>query len=512
MPDVTFDLPDPALAEYTWIISDEHTPVAAAPLTGQLFARPGNDAIPRSVRVNGFSYTRHGAGLGPGETPFSNAPVPDSIARMRSWRVEWQPEVDKVVAALEDFDPTLVQPGKWRDTLDFHAAEYWRVFGPVHRDAVGPAHAVGRHFRELYAQRFGEDRAADAVALLQGMPNASLERAALLWDASRVLRAHPELMTAVAKGEVPAGDEPAAHEFRDRLTDVQQRFGATGEGFVEDQPTWAEDPAIPLAAIRAYAGQPDGQGPLDWAARQRARREALEAELRALAPTDDEAAELLRLLPIAQELMPNLEDHNYYTDQRLSAASRQRWLAVGRLLLARGLVDDESDVFYFERDELVATLEGKAAVSKETLAARRAQVALWRSVAPPPVLGKPLEPAELPAGVIAHASEVRVVRGAGVSPGSYRGRARVIDAIAEAATLQPGDILVTRATTPAWTPFFGVASALVINVGGMLSHAAVVAREFGLPAVVGTINGTALIPDGATITVDGSSGIVLVEA
>ena len=118
----------------------------------------------------------------------------------------------------------------------------------------------------------------------------------------------------------------------------------------------------------------------------------------------------------------------------------------------------------------------------------------------------------LAVSLIAHASEVRVVKGAGVSPGSYRGRARVIDAIAEAATLQPGDILVTRATTPAWTPFFGVVSALVINVGGMLSHAAIVAREFGLPAVVGTINGTALIPDGATITVDGATGIVLVES
>jgi pyruvate,water dikinase len=88
----------------------------------------------------------------------------------------------------------------------------------------------------------------------------------------------------------------------------------------------------------------------------------------------------------------------------------------------------------------------------------------------------------------------------------------VIDAISEAAGLVPGDILVTRATTPAWTPFFGVVSGLVINVGGMLSHAAIVAREFGIPAVVGTINGTALIPDGATITVDGTSGIVLVES
>ena len=105
------------------------------------------------------------------------------------------------------------------------------------------------------------------MALLQGMPNASLERAGLLWDASRVLRAHPELMDAVAKGEVPSGS-PAAEEFAAKLGELQQRFGSTGEGFVEDQPTWGEDASVPLAAIRAYASQPDGRGPLDSARTQ----------------------------------------------------------------------------------------------------------------------------------------------------------------------------------------------------------------------------------------------------
>jgi len=511
MPDVSFELPDPALAEYTWIISDEHTPVAAPPLTGTLFSRPSNDPIPRTVRINGFSYSRHGAGLGVGESPFANAPLPQSVAEMRSWRAEWQPEADKVVEMLARFDPTTVPSGTWREVLDSHQAEYWRVFGPVHRFAVGPAHAIGRHFQTLYTQRFGEDRVADAVALLQGMPNASLERAGLLWDASRVLRAHPELMDAVAKDEMPSGS-PAAEEFAAKLGELQQRFGSTGEGFVEDQPTWGEDASVPLAAIRAYASQADGCGPLDSARAQSERRGVLQAELRGLAPADEACAELLRILPIAQELMPNLEDHNYYTDQRLNAASRQRWLAIGRLLQSRGIIDAPDDVFYFDRDEVIHALEGRIAPSMTVLRERRAEVALWRSVAPPPVLGKPLEAATVPAALIAHAGEVRVVKGAGVSPGSYRGRARVIDAIGEAATLQPGDILVTRATTPAWTPFFGVVSALVINVGGMLSHAAIVAREFGLPAVVGTINGTALIPDGATITVDGATGIVLVES
>jgi pyruvate,water dikinase len=106
---------------------------------------------------------------------------------------------------------------------------------------------------------------------------------------------------------------------------------------------------------------------------------------------------------------------------------------------------------------------------------------------------------------------MRVLRGVAASPGSFRGRARLIETLEEAATLVEGDVLIVRTTTPPWTPFFALISALVTNSGGMLSHASVVAREFGIPAVVGTTNATARIPDGATVTVDGSRGIVVVE-
>jgi pyruvate,water dikinase len=93
-----------------------------------------------------------------------------------------------------------------------------------------------------------------------------------------------------------------------------------------------------------------------------------------------------------------------------------------------------------------------------------------------------------------------------------RGTARVIRSIADAARLQPGDILVTEATTPSWTPLFASAAAVVTDAGGVLSHCAVVAREYMIPAVVGLGMGTALIPDGATIEVDGTAGIVRVLA
>ncbi|MCY3602659.1 MAG: PEP-utilizing enzyme, partial [Chloroflexi bacterium] len=94
------------------------------------------------------------------------------------------------------------------------------------------------------------------------------------------------------------------------------------------------------------------------------------------------------------------------------------------------------------------------------------------------------------------------------SPGVYRGRARVIRSLAEAGRLGDGEVLVCGVTAPTWTPYFAVAGAVVTDAGGALSHTAVVAREYGITAVVGTRTGTRAIPDGALIEVDGSEGLV----
>jgi pyruvate,water dikinase len=106
------------------------------------------------------------------------------------------------------------------------------------------------------------------------------------------------------------------------------------------------------------------------------------------------------------------------------------------------------------------------------------------------------------------ADEPGVVRGHAGSPGRAAGPARVIISIADADRLRPGDILVTQATAPPWTPLFAVAAAVVTDAGGVLSHCAVVAREYGLPAVVGTGTATATIRDGQWLEVDGDAGTV----
>jgi pyruvate,water dikinase len=105
-------------------------------------------------------------------------------------------------------------------------------------------------------------------------------------------------------------------------------------------------------------------------------------------------------------------------------------------------------------------------------------------------------------------SELNKVKGLPGSAGVARGTARVIRSLAEAGKLQPGDVLVTVSTEPPWTPLFATASAVVTDGGGVLSHSAVVAREYHIPAVVGTGNATTTFEDGQLIEVDGNNGIV----
>ncbi len=104
------------------------------------------------------------------------------------------------------------------------------------------------------------------------------------------------------------------------------------------------------------------------------------------------------------------------------------------------------------------------------------------------------------------------ISGVAASPGVVRGTARLLLSLDDVDRLAPGEILVTYATAPPWTPLFAVAAAIVTDAGGSLSHCAVVAREYGIPAVVGTRIATRSIPDGAIVTVDGGRGTVTIEA
>ena len=182
-------------------------------------------------------------------------------------------------------------------------------------------------------------------------------------------------------------------------------------------------------------------------------------------------------------------------------ALRQPALAAGHKLLAADAIDALEDVFFLDFEEIEALDGGEIPGLRLLIADRRAEYAFWRNIVPPVAIGEPTR-----AGT---AADEGSIKGVGASKGRAQGRARLILSLTDADLLQPGDVLVTTSTTSAWTPLFLNAAAVVTDSGGILSHCAVVAREYALPAVVGTLTATRLIRDGTLIDVDGTRGKVV---
>jgi phosphohistidine swiveling domain-containing protein len=204
------------------------------------------------------------------------------------------------------------------------------------------------------------------------------------------------------------------------------------------------------------------------------------------------------------------ESHTYHIDYPGLLATRDVLLGFGRRLAAEGLLDDADDVWMLARAELRTALTD-AGDLRTLVATRREEAARGLVEGPAAYLGEPPVAGERHAALEKfYGSGGRALSGAGASPGVAEGTARIVALPEDFARVQAGDVLVAATTTPAWTPLFGSIAALVTDTGGILSHAAVVAREYGIPAVVGATGATAAIPEGARVRVDGTTGEVVV--
>ena len=225
------------------------------------------------------------------------------------------------------------------------------------------------------------------------------------------------------------------------------------------------------------------------------------------------------LLTLGQSYAAHVDDAVFHF-QRVLALARATFLEVGQRLAHLGVVERVEDVFYLERSELWAPPADIA----ERVVQRRLLREQQKRLAPPAFIPPLSDPAwgsdpqwkmfssalgavVLQRGVQEHNGR-RILVGTPGSPGRARGTARVITGPDDFPRFHLGDVLVAHATTPIWTPLFNIASAAVTEVGGPFSHAAIVAREFGIPLVNGALDATQAIADGTPIVVDGSAGIV----
>lgn len=305
-------------------------------------------------------------------------------------------------------------------------------------------------------------------------------------------------------------------------------------GFTHDQDTWNSNPEIPLQGIARYAARiAAGEEIARPVERLAAERDEIVEEYRDLL-TDDEAAQFDELLGLARTVFPFIEEHNIYVEHWSHTVFWEKVWELGDFLLASGFTRERDDVFYLNRFELDTVLAdvvqswaiGVEARGKrqwaETIDERRRIVAALQAQGAPPAYGIPPEEVTDPFAVMNYGvTTERIKEWLGASsgdgselsgipggPGVIEGPVRVLKTEKDLALLQPGEILVAPITAPSWAAAFSVATGVVTDIGGMMSHAAIVCREYGIPAVVGTGFATSRLTTGQRVRVDGNAGVV----
>jgi pyruvate,water dikinase len=301
-----------------------------------------------------------------------------------------------------------------------------------------------------------------------------------------------------------------------------------------------DDLRVPFQAIRGYIEKlqrgEEIDRPLENILEE---RERITEEYADLLDSEEDRKAFLDLVQLARTVYPYVENHNFYVEHWHHSIFWNKIRDLGQIFVNHRFLDDKEDIFYLHRYEIYSALydllagwatstpsRGPTYWPGEVAERKRIMEAL-RQWSPPPALGKPPEVVNEPftimlwgittdtvrnwlgsqAGSEDGATELRGFAG---SPGIAEGPARVITTVEQLNEVQSGEVLVCPITAPSWAPVFSRIQAAVSDVGGIMSHAAIVSREYGLPAVVGTGFATKQIRTGQRVRVDGNSGVVTV--
>jgi pyruvate,water dikinase len=450
-----------------------------------------------------------------------------AMARLAErWAAEQLPEIERYIAHWRGFDlrgaSTAQLLAHFEQTVE-RSTRVWQI----HFEVVLPMLLAMSMFGDLYRDLFGESGALDAYRLLQGFDNKSLETDRALWQLSRRAGALPwvrEMLAASAEREAIAAlkQHEQGRAFLAELQAFLDQYGRRADKFTMiGVPSWIEDPTPVIRNLKDYIAQPDRDLAAEMARLAEARERLLaEARTRLQGYPQPVVGQFEFFLKAAQEATVLQEDHNFWIDQRSMYEVRRVALELGARLASAGALDTPEDVVYLDIEELRACLSYQPTIDlREQIAARKAEMERFRTIAPPPALGTlpPGAPPDNPVnraitrffgGPPQPAAEPGLLRGNAGSPGKVRGVAKIERSRSEAGKLNRDHILVAETTAPPWTPLFASVAAVVTDTGGILSHCAVVAREYGIPAVVGIGMATLAIRDGQVIEVDGDAGVV----
>jgi rifampicin phosphotransferase len=538
---VPTNFPIPADLEGFWTWEKGHFPRPATPLTQELLYRAIADGFSRAmeawacpfgvecraINYYGFLALRPfelGAETMEERSARYQKILGEVLPRMgHLWTQEWLPTILPGLAKGRTTDYTTLSHEQLLNALDEMLHDFrdrWTRHGYINFVVISAS-----RFADFYNETFEPEDPTEAYLLLQGFPTRSLDAGRGLWRLSRIIKNSPALQRLFEEQE-PAqlvSQLERSNEGRNFLKEFRaylDEFGWRSEAFELADTTWRENPTVPLNTLQGYISLDENANPDVRFSEAVQTREKLVGQARErLAGDPDKLARFNELYDMGCHNLVLTDDHNFYIDQVGDAILRPPLLEIGRRLVRQVSLADANDVFLLYLAEIRTGLAG---VNQQSLAAQRQEeIAVWSKLIPPPTIGEQPPPSDDPweeavlrkmLGVPPEpGQDPDVITGTAASPGTVQGRAKVVRDLSEASKIQPGEILVCEMTMPAWTSLFSTVSAVVSDTGGVLSHCAIVSREYRIPCVVGTVVGTSVIKDGMLLTVDGSQGIVRID-
>ena len=536
--------PSPQEIEGYWDWDKIHAPRPLTPLAGDAVVMGMSEGFtiaqhafgsPLALRcrmVNNYLYAAftpdaalHAADDGPGRVQ----------PRARRGRLPHRRAVDQRVGALADSHSPQIAHDRLRRDERRGAARRVRGADQEPHLHVGdprldqPVAAAGDGAVEFYNAEIQPADRNEAWLLLQGYKTKSIDAGSGLFRLSRAVKTSPvlskvfELDPSGIPAALEASDEGKA--FLEELRTYLEEFGWRSDGIYElGDATWREDMTIPLNTIQGYIRLGEEQNPELAMVRASERREELSSRgAREARFRSGEGPPLRRADGGRQVQHPRGGG-----PQLLDRPDGRRRLAP--LLPEPRQATDASAAYSIARTTCCSCtrtrsvrLSARRWTSAQQVAQRRAAFEVAKSIVPPDHLGEatPANPDPFFVAIvdkmlgflpIEPSTDPSIITGVAASPGTAQGTVKVVRTLVEASKLQQGDIMVCEMTVPTWVPLFATVRAVVADSGGILSHCAIVAREFGLPAVVGTRVGTTTLRDGMTITVDGARGLVRIDS
>lgn len=369
----------------------------------------------------------------------------------------------------------------------------------------------------LLDRYYGAESEQVRAKLISGVTgNVTMETNKRLWKLAQEAKASPAVRALLTESGSPNIREKLSQDadgrvFLAQLDAFLEQYGHREVRMDISSPTWREDPTPVLQFIRGYFDADDKASPFVQQERLVIEREKLSREVDTQVRRD--LTGRFAIAPLLHWVLKHTQAHTRERDTmhfeltRLFPSFRRALLELGGRWQRQNLLAARDDIFMLTLDDMQAMVEHPRPM-QQIVTERRAELAKHAASAPPPILRDGVAVDVTQSAPTEQAS----LRGIAGSPGVVRGLVRIIRGPHEFEKLKRGEILVAPLTNPVWTPLFAIAGGIITQVGGILSHGAIVAREYGIPAVMAVRDATTLLRDGQRVTVDGNTGQVSLDS